>query len=345
MIKTAIIGASGYTGFELMRILLAHPEAELVAVTSRQYKGRMVADVFPALAGLTRLSFTDTDDLNSIGEAELVFTALPHGTSQEVVSQLAGNGSNIIDLSADFRLKEPDVYREWYGEHTACKLLQEAVYGLPELHRDQVRGAKVVANPGCYPTSAILGLAPLLRAELIETKNIVIDAKSGVSGAGRGATLATSFVEVNDGFKAYSVGVHRHTPEIEQELSLLAGEGIKVSFTPHLLPVSRGILSTIYATLRQEITTEALLSVYADLYVDEPFVRLMGMDVFPNISQVRGSNYCDIGVRADGRTGMVTIVSVIDNLIKGASGQAVQNMNIMYNLPEETGLSTYPDPI
>ncbi len=345
MIKTAIIGASGYTGFELMRILLAHPEAELVAVTSRQYKGRVVSDIFPALAGLTRLSFTDTDDLNSIGEAELVFTALPHGTSQEVVSQLAGNGSKVIDLSADFRLKEPDVYREWYGEHTACELLKSAVYGLPEFHRDQVKGAKVVANPGCYPTSAILGLAPLLRAGLIETNSIVIDAKSGVSGAGRGATLATSFIEVNDGFKAYSVGVHRHTPEIEQELSLLAGEGIRVSFTPHLLPVSRGILSTIYATLRQEITTEALLSVYADLYVDEPFVRLMGMDVFPNISQVRGSNYCDIGVRADGRTGRVTIVSVIDNLIKGASGQAVQNMNIMYNLPEETGLSTYPDPI
>ena len=345
MIKTAIIGASGYTGFELMRILLAHPEAELVAVTSRQYKGRVVADVFPALAGLTRLSFKDTDDLDSIGEVDLVFTALPHGTSQEVVSQLAGDGSKVIDLSADFRLKEPEVYREWYGEHTACKLLKEAVYGLPELHRDQGKGCKGGGEPRLLPDQCHPRPCPVAPRGLIETKNIVIDAKSGVSGAGRGATLATSFVEVNDGFKAYSVGVHRHTPEIEQELSLLAGEGIKVSFTPHLLPVSRGILSTIYATLRQEITTEAILSVYADLYVDEPFVRLMGMDVFPNISQVRGSNYCDIGVRADGRTGRVTIVSVIDNLIKGASGQAVQNMNIMYNLPEETGLSTYPDPI
>ncbi|MFQ5330391.1 MAG: N-acetyl-gamma-glutamyl-phosphate reductase [Thermodesulfobacteriota bacterium] len=348
MIKTAIIGASGYTGFELIRILLAHPEAELVAVTSRQYKGMMVGEIFPALAGLTGLSFTDMDDLHApdtICDVDLVFTALPHGASQEVVSQCAAKGIKVIDLSADFRLKEPDIYREWYGEHRACELLKEAVYGLPELHREQIKGAKVVANPGCYPTSAILGLAPLLRAGLIETNSILIDAKSGVSGAGRGANLSTSFVEVNDGFKAYSVGVHRHTPEIEQELSSLAGEGIKVSFTPHLLPVSRGILSTIYATLRQEMTTEALRSVYDDLYEDEPFVRLMGMDNFPDISQVRGSNYCDIGVKVDGRTGRVIIISVIDNLIKGASGQAVQNMNILYDLPEETGLATHPSPI
>ncbi|MFQ5585337.1 MAG: N-acetyl-gamma-glutamyl-phosphate reductase [Thermodesulfobacteriota bacterium] len=345
MIKTAIIGASGYTGFELVRILLAHPEAELVAVTSRQYKGKTVADVFPALAGLTRLSFQDTDNLDSVGEAEIIFTALPHGTSQEVVSKVAEMGKRVIDLSADFRLKDIDLYREWYGEHTACDILKTAVYGLPEIHRDAIKGAQVVANPGCYPTGALLGLVPLLRAGLIERGGIVIDAKSGVSGAGRGASLTTSFVEVNEGFKAYSIGVHRHTPEIEQELSLLAGEGIRVTFTPHLLPVNRGILSTIYTSLRGEVTTGALLSAYSNFYKGEPFVRLMGADAFPNISQVRGSNYCDIGVKADGRTGRVVVISAIDNLIKGASGQAVQNMNIMCGLPEESGLLTHPGPI
>ena len=348
MIKTAIIGASGYTGFELMKLLLAHPEADLLAVTSRQYKGQAVADIFPSLTGITDLVFSDTDDLASSGtnEAELVFTALPHGTSQAVVAKCVTGGQKVIDLSADFRLKEADAYKTWYGaDHQAPALLKTAVYGLPELHRDDIRGATLVANPGCYPTCAILGLAPLLKAGLIKGESVIIDAKSGVSGAGRGLNLATSYVEVNEGFKAYNVGVHRHTPEIEQELALCAAGATTVTFTPRLLPLNRGMVATIYATLTGEYATESLLAAFSDFYRDEPFVRVMDADTYPNLNQVRNSNYCDIGCKADSRTGRVVVVSALDNLIKGASGQAVQNMNLIYDLPETTGLTRSPDPI
>lgn len=321
-----------------MRILGAHPESIICVATSRQYGGRRVADIFPSLTGLVDMTFSDPGDMDGLDGAELVFTALPHKTSQGVVAKALGMGKRVIDLSADFRLKDPAVYEEWYCEHIAREILDRAVYGLPELYRDEVKGTDIVASAGCYPTGAILGLLPLLKKRVIDPETIVIDSKSGMSGAGRVPSLHTSFVEVNEGCRAYKIGEHRHIPEIEQELSAIAGCAVRVSFTPHLLPVSRGILSTIYAGLACGITTKKALSIFIECYSDEPFIRVMGEGVYPDILQVKGSNFCDIGVKADERTGRIIVVTAIDNLMKGASGQAVQNMNIMYGLPEDTGL-------
>ncbi|MBI5644153.1 MAG: N-acetyl-gamma-glutamyl-phosphate reductase [Deltaproteobacteria bacterium] len=340
MLKVAIFGASGYTGFELLRILATHPGARVIAATSRQYNGRAVSDVFPSLTGFyDGLDFSDPEDRTAV-KADIAFSAMPHGASQEVVPELL-RSSRVIDLSADFRIHDPKVYNAWYGEHKSEGLLKDAVFGLPELYRPSIKDARLVANPGCYPTSAILALAPLLKAGLIETGSVIIDSKSGVSGAGRGASLDTSFVEVSPGFKAYKVGAHRHTPEIEQELSLLAGTEVSVTFTPHLLPVSRGILSTVYASAKKGISTKDAHGIYQEFYGRERFVRVMPVGKYPDISQVRGSNYCDIGVYADETRNRIIIVSVIDNLVKGASGQAVQNMNIMSGLDEAAGL-LYP---
>jgi N-acetyl-gamma-glutamyl-phosphate reductase len=248
-------------------------------------------------------------------------------------------GKKVIDLSADFRLRDVAVYEQWYGRHTAPDVIKESVYGIPELYRDDVVTARLVANPGCYTTSVILGLAPLLRADWIETTSIIVDAKSGVSGAGREPQVGTLFCEVDEGFKAYKIGQHRHTPEMEQEISLLAGHDVRISFTPHLLPLSRGILSTIYATLQKDVTTAELIDLYRAFYEGKNFVRVYKAGNFPNISSVRGSNYCDIGLTVDKRTKRVIIISTIDNLIKGASGQAIQNMNLMCGLNEDTGLN------
>ncbi len=338
--KIAILGGSGYTGFELLRILAAHPEARIVEVTSRQYAGRNVDEVFPSLKGYYDLRFSGPENFRKI-KADFVFSALPHGASQEVVPALLDSGNRVIDLSADFRLKDPDVYRKWYGEHKGPGLLKKAVYGLPELHRKKIKKAVLLANPGCYPTGAILALAPLVKRGLVRPGSIIIDSKSGVSGAGRGANLDTSFVEVSGGFKAYKIGSHRHTPEMDQELGALSGEGISVTFTPHLLPVSRGILTTAYADLASPVKTSEVHSIYKAFYGKEPFVRVMPEGRFPDISQVKCSNYCDIGVWADSARKKVIVVSAIDNLVKGASGQAVQNMNIMSGIEEKTALE-YP---
>jgi N-acetyl-gamma-glutamyl-phosphate reductase len=270
--------------------------------------------------------------------ADLVFLALPHGVSMEVVPQFLKAGRRVIDLSADFRIRDAASYEAWYGRHTAAGTIPEAVYGLPELYRDRIRKSRLIANPGCYPTSIILGLAPVLRSHWVDPSSVIADSKSGVSGAGRDPQIASLFCEVDGGFKAYKVGRHRHTPEIEQELSLLAGTEMKISFTPHLLPVKRGILSTIYATLDRDMTGADATALYREFYRDEPFVRVCRAGEFPNLSSVVGSNYCDIGVTVDPRTRRIIIVSVIDNLIKGASGQAIQNMNLMCGLKEETGL-------
>ena len=343
MIKTAIVGGSGYTGLELLRILENHTRAEVIAVTSRQYKGRTLEDVFPSLSGFSRLKFEDPANHNALSKADLIFSCLPHHTSMEIVPSLLKNGKKVIDLSADFRLKNAKTYEAWYGKHIAKDWLKKAVYGLPELHRGKIKNADLVANPGCYPTGAILGLTPAIDAGIIDIETIVIDSKSGVSGAGRAALLDTSFVEVNEGFKAYKVGEHRHTPEIEQEISLLAGKTITVTFTPHLLPVTRGILSTIYAHLNSKgASYEKVVNVYKKYYSDEFLIRIMPEGVFPNISQVKGSNFCDIGLKIDERTNRLIIITAIDNLVKGASGQAVQNMNIMFALPETSGLSMSP---
>jgi N-acetyl-gamma-glutamyl-phosphate reductase len=338
MINIGIYGASGYTGQELLRLLLRHPEARVVALTSRRYAGIPVSDVYPAFFGLTKLSFMDASPADVAQVSDLVFLALPHGVSMQVAGEFLNARKKVIDLSADFRLRNVGTYEQWYSRHTAQDIIKEAVYGIPELYGDAVTQARLIANPGCYPTSAILGLTPLVKEKWIDDASIIVDSKSGVSGAGREPQIGTLFCEVNEGFKAYKIGQHRHTPEMEQELSCLAGHDIRISFTPHLLPISRGILSTIYATLQKEVTAEELNDLYRSFYEGKPFIRICKVGMFPNISSVRGSNYCDIGLTLDRRTKRVIIISAIDNLIKGASGQAIQNMNLMCGFSENAGL-------
>jgi len=342
MIKVAIVGASGYTGIELLRILSMHPQADVVMVTSRQMVGQKVTEAFPSLSGrlggLDALVFEKPDPEVLTARAEFFFTAVPHKAAMEIVPYLLAKGRGVVDLSADFRFNDPAVYEEWYEPHTAPDLLADAVYGLPELYRSKIRTARLVGNPGCYPTSIILGLAPLLGNELVSSDGIVADSKSGVSGAGRGASMTSQFCEIDDSLMAYKVTGHRHTPEIEQELSALAGKSVALAFTPHLLPMSRGILSTVYAARTGDQSTEDLVTVFTDFYQDEKFVRVRKTGELPHTLDVRGSNFCDLGVFVDERARMVKVVSVIDNLTRGASGQAVCNMNIMMGLPEETGL-------
>ncbi|MCL2669711.1 MAG: N-acetyl-gamma-glutamyl-phosphate reductase [Syntrophaceae bacterium] len=339
MIKVGIYGGSGYTGQELLRLLIGHPEVDVVATTSRRFAGLPVAQVYPAFSGLTDLVFTDASPGKVAAMADCVFLALPHSASMEAVPLFIEAGRKVIDLSADFRLRDVAVYEQWYGgSHKAADLVSQSVYGLPELHRDEIRKARLIANPGCYPTSVILGLAPVLKSRWIDADGLIADAKSGVSGAGREPRIDSLFCEVDSGFKAYKVGGHRHTPEIEQELGLLVGQEMKISFTPHLLPVKRGILSTIYGRLNAEVTAEEAVALYQSFYREEPFVRVRPAGQFPNLSAVVGSNYCDIGVTVDQRTRRIIVVSVIDNLIKGASGQAIQNLNLICGFPETTGL-------
>ena len=342
MIRVAIVGASGYTGVELTRILSRHPEVELVCVTSRQYAGKELAEVFPSLRGITELKCEDVSPADLARRADCIFTAVPHQTAMSLVPLFLDAGCKVVDLSADFRIHDAAVYEQWYQAHTAADLLAEAVYGLPELHRTAIAKSSLVANPGCYPTSAILGLAPLLLEGLVDPSTLIVDSKSGTSGAGRGALVGSLFCEVADGFRAYKVGEHRHTPEIEQELSLLCKSEVKISFTPHLVPMSRGILSTIYAKTAKATDQKTLHGLYRSFYEDEYFVRVLPEGAVPATQYVRGSNFCDIGCKYDPRTGRVVILSAIDNLVKGAAGQAVQNMNLMHGLNERTGLQHVP---
>lgn len=339
MLKVAIVGASGYTGLELIRILHCHPEVAVTCLTSEQSAGRKISDIFPTLRGRCDLVLENLEPVRVAGKADLIFTALPHKAAMEVVPTFLKLGRRVIDLSADYRLSDPEVYGAWYEPHLNPANLKKAVYGLPEVRRAKIRGARLVANPGCYPTSIILGLAPLLKKGLINTGDIIADSASGVTGAGRAAKVDSLYCEVNEGFRAYGVGgVHRHTPEIEQELSLLAGEPLVITFTPHLVPMDRGILSTVYATPRTATTTEKLVRLYQEYYKGEPFVRVLPPGTLPSTAFVRGSNFCDIAPLVDQRTGRIIVVSAIDNLVKGASGQAVQNMNIVCRFPESMGL-------
>jgi N-acetyl-gamma-glutamyl-phosphate reductase len=338
MIKAGIYGASGYTGQELLRLLISHPEVEVVALTSRKYKGTPVSDVYPPFRGLTDLAYIDASPERVAGLCDVAFLAVPHGEAMSAAPSFLEAGTKVVDLSADFRLRDLATYEKWYIHHSAPHLLNEAVYGLPELYRDDIKKADLVANPGCYPTSVILGLAPLLKGGYIDLSSIIADSKSGTSGAGRDLQMGSLFCEVNEGFKAYKVGVHRHAPEMEQELSVLSKEEVKILFTPHLLPLNRGILSTIYADMKGTCDAAQMNGVYEEFYGDERFVRVYKAGSLPNISSVRGSNYCDIGITIDERTGRIVIVSAIDNLMKGAAGQAVQNMNLMYGFPEDAGL-------
>jgi len=353
--KIAVMGASGYTGAELLRLLVGHPRAEIVAVTSEQSAGRPVSAVFPHLASTLSLSFETLQPETIAGRADLLFMALPHTHSLAPVAACLKAGKRVVDLSADYRLKEAAAYETWYQtSHPYPDLLKEAVYGLPELHRTAIRTARLVASPGCYPTAAILQLAPLVGRGLIHLDTIVVDAKSGISGAGRSPALPYHFPEAHDSVEAYKIGQHRHIPEIEQELCALVAHGgagspatgrtgeaatLRVAFTPHLVPMNRGILSTAYARLKRASTgADELRALYRDYYKGERFVRLQQGDTSANPRHVRGSNYLDLSVFADTRTGWVVTVAALDNLVKGAAGQAIQAMNIMLGLPEEMGL-------
>ncbi|MBN1911812.1 MAG: N-acetyl-gamma-glutamyl-phosphate reductase [Pirellulales bacterium] len=335
MTRIAILGATGYTALELIRILLRHPDAEMVALTSRQEGNPPVAMIHPSLTDRLDLCLEDLGPTEVASRAECVFSCLPHGVTASLVPPLLDAGCRVVDFSADYRLDDPEVFAQWYGQkHADPDRLGHVVYGLPELFRDQIPDAPLVANPGCYPTSAILALAPLLRAGLIEPSGIIVDSKSGVSGAGRTPKMTTHYPECNESISAYNIGRHRHTPEIERILGMAAGDKVEVIFTPHLVPMDRGILTTTYSAPKGELTEERLLEVLRDFYADEPFVRVV--DHLPGTKDSTGTNYCDVTARVV-RDRIVTI-SCLDNLIKGASGAAVQNFNLMYGHPETTAL-------
>ncbi len=343
MIKAAILGATGYTGVELARLLYAHPAVETVFLSSESNAGSSFSAVHPQFLGHIDLNLSRMQ-LDAIpAEVDLVFCALPHGESAAVVPGLLRKGLRVIDLSADFRLGSAEHYREWYNlDHPNPALLAEAVYGLPELNRESISAAKLLANPGCYPTSILLALAPLLRHQLVKTDGIIIDAKSGVSGAGRSPKQAFHFPDCTENFKAYRVASHQHTAEIEQEMGKLAGKELFVTFTPHLVPMVRGILSTIYIEPLKPVSEAELCTLYGDFYSAAPFVRILKTPSLPETRFVRCSNYCDLAFKYDSRTGRLILIAAIDNLVKGAAGQALQNMNIMFGLNEETGLLQLP---
>ncbi|MHB8973185.1 MAG: N-acetyl-gamma-glutamyl-phosphate reductase [Pirellulaceae bacterium] len=331
MIRVGILGATGYTAVELIKILVRHPEVEIAALTSRQEGSPHVAAVHPQLAGRLDMRLEDLEPSQVAARCDCVFSCLPHGASATVVRQLLEAGKRVIDFSADYRLTNADVYAEWYGQkHADPEHLSQAVYGLPELFGDLIPAAQLIANPGCYPTSAILALTPFLKADLIDPSNIIVDSKSGVSGAGRTPKLMTHYPECNESVVAYNVGRHRHTPEIDQVLSTASQKNIQVVFTPHLIPMDRGILTSAYALPTRELKEELLLSTLRDFYAGKPFIRIV--EHLPATKDVAGSNFCDITARLV--RGHVIVFSCIDNLIKGASGAAVQNFNLMYGFPE-----------
>lgn len=339
MIKVSIIGATGYTGSELIRLLMGHPEIEFAHLTSRTYSGQKVQAVFPQFQGLLDYELVPLEMDKLVAESDVVFAALPHGLSSPIAQACLEAGVKLIDLGADFRLKDVATYEDWYQvEHEAQDLIAEAVYGLPELNREKIKEADLIANPGCFPTSIILGLKPLVTAKSQAIQSIIIDSKSGTTGAGRSASVPNLYAEIGENFKAYNINGHRHIPEIEQELYTIGGQDLMVNFTPHLLPISRGILSTIYVTLTEEIDQAWLTDIFHQAYQDEPFVHLLPEGMIPEVKHVRGSNHCHISASYDPRTHTVKIISAIDNLVKGASGQAVQNLNLMYGWDETTAL-------
>ena len=343
MIKAGIIGATGYAGQELIRLLYNHSDVNIVHLSSHSYAGMKLSEIYPNFTGILDKELTGLDAKQMADDCDVIFFALPHGLTAGQVSEDLLGKVKIIDLGADFRLKDKEVYENWYNvKHPAPEFLKEAVYGLCELNREKIKTARIAANPGCYTTCSITSLAPLAAGDLIDLSSLIIDAKSGITGAGRSLSLPTHFTESNESFKAYGVGTHRHTPEIEQELSTIAGKDIILSFTPHLVPMNRGILTTSYASLTKEISSEKLIDIYKEYYKNENFIRIYSKDSLPETRFVRNSNFVDIGIKTDPRTNRVIIIAAIDNLIKGAAGQAVQNMNIMFCLPEDKGLNAVP---
>jgi len=340
MIKAGIAGATGYTGSELIRILINHPDVDITTVTSERAAGDKAADVHPQFFGMKNITLSSIKDLDT-SQLDVLFLALPHRVSMNFMAEHHPINCPVIDLSGDFRLPDAEVYECWYGEkHQKPDLLHQAVFGLPELFRNQIKGAKLVSNPGCYPTSAILPLAPLVKEGLIDGNSVVIDAKSGVSGAGASVKENTHFPNVHDNFSTYGLKTHRHTPEIEMTVERFCGIRPIVQFTPHLLPVNRGILTNTYSTAVKEVDDKLLNELYADIYGDEYFIRMPQHP--PQLRFIRGSNFCDIFVTYDSRTNRIITVSAIDNLVKGAAGQAVQNMNILLGLDEAEGLRMAP---
>ena len=340
-IRVAVIGASGYTGADLVRLAVRHPDIEIVALTANSHAGKPMAEVYPHLAGFGLPDLVRNEEVDWSG-VDAAFCGLPHGTSQDVIATLPEH-VKVIDISADFRLRDPETYAAWYGrEHVAQQLLKEAVYGLTEHYRDEIRKARLVACPGCYPTATLLLLLPLVKAGVISTDDLIIDAKSGVSGAGRGLKQNTLFCEAGEGMGPYAVGRHRHAPEIEQELARAAGREVVVNFTPHLIPMSRGEFITAHARLADGATAADCERVLAERYAEEPFVRMAPDGILPATQQVRGSNYVVLGVREDRIPGRVILMSTLDNLVKGSSGQALQNFNLMFGLQETTALEQLP---
>lgn len=342
MTKVSIAGATGYTGIDLLRLLVKHPEVEIATLTAESHAGKNIAEVAPSLKGWVDQTLVKLSPEVAHG-CDVLFLALPHTTSMQHVPELLQSSCKIVDLSADYRLHEAKVYDEWYKTpHLNPELLSRAVYGLPELYREKIKQAQLVANPGCYPTSAVLALAPLMKESWVDAQSIIIDSKSGVSGAGRKLSQTTQFCEANESVTAYGLGEHRHTPEIEQELNKLSESNLTVSFSPHLMPMTRGMLTTAYVNLKRTVTRDELHDHFAKFYKNEWFVRVVEAGQYANTAYVVGSNFCDIGVQVDTRNQRAIVTSAIDNLMKGASSQATQNMNLMLGIDETTGLDAPP---
>ncbi|MBF6058326.1 MULTISPECIES: N-acetyl-gamma-glutamyl-phosphate reductase [Thiomicrorhabdus] len=338
-IQVGIVGGTGYTGVELLRLLANHPAVEVKAITSRSEAGLAVADMFPNLRGIYDLAFSEPK-LDVLSKCDVVFFATPHGVAMNMTPELIEAGVKVIDLAADFRIEDMDVWESWYGMPHACpEIMDEVVYGLPELNREKIRGARVIANPGCYPTAVQLGFYPLLKEGLVDIDHLIADAKSGISGAGRGAKVGSLAAETSEGFKAYGISGHRHLPEIRQGLEIMADAQVNLTFVPHLLPMIRGIEATLYGKLKSNISQEDLQKLYEETYAQECFVDVMPANSLPDTRMVKGSNMCRMAVYRPEGGDVVVVTSVIDNLVKGAAGQAVQNMNLMFDLEEDAGLT------
>jgi N-acetyl-gamma-glutamyl-phosphate reductase len=343
MIKAGIIGSTGYAGAELVRLLMGHKEVEIVWYGSRSYIEQPYASIYRNMFELVDAKCMDDNMDELCKKADVIFTATPQGLCASLVSEEVLKNTKIIDLSADFRIKDVNIYEKWYGlEHKSPQFIEEAVYGLCEINREQVKQARLIANPGCYPTCSTLSIYPMAKEGLIDVNTIIIDAKSGTSGAGRGAKVANLYCEVNENIKAYGVATHRHTPEIEEQLSYAAGKPVLINFTPHLVPMNRGILVTAYASLTKKVTEEEIREIYQHYYKDEYFVRVLNPGECPETRWVEGSNYVDVNVKLDERTNRLIMMGAMDNLVKGAAGQAVQNMNLMFGLCEQEGLQQIP---
>lgn len=345
MKRVGVVGSTGYAGAELVRILSGHPDVRLTVVTSRQYSGICFSEVYPALSGFADIVCEDFSPESICEKADVIFLALPHKLPMNVAPSLLAAGKTVIDLSADFRFSDADAYEAAYQPHTSKALLERAVYGLSEIYADEIRKTDLIGNPGCYPTSVLLPLIPLVRAGILDLTTIVSDSKSGVSGAGRSLSLGSHFSEVNESFKAYKAATHRHNPEMNEILSKEAGGDVSITFVPHLIPVTRGMLTTTYARLNRDIDTGGIHRIYKDFYRDKAFVRIYPEGRLPDISYVRGTNFCDIGFSIDSKNNRLILVSAIDNLVKGAAGQAVQNMNIILGIDEKRGLFGTPYPL